>query len=480
MTDKEIKYSIGSGIVEKHEAAVLAELSTLYPDEREGQIVESVLLPQFRAQLAEVFDRFDQPLVPAQLPRLCKDVDKMLEGNKELLDLDGMFRPVMEWIQGIRDEVGKELKKQFYQRCKELLAEKGVRGKQELLKKGVTWFTNERFSPHGGGRAFAGKILERTVYVINIPLLEEIAGILELPRVSDNEKIEYIETLRAKGVTDLQTLLWKGTEWFKRGNFPPYGYGLAFAGRVLGEFLSWINTSTLKQIADTLGLPKLSEESKQTFRDALGDKGITDRQGLLEIGAVLFTRTEFPPFGKGIAFANRVLGDSLSGPATSHLERVADVLELPRLSEDNRQKFCEALEAEGITDRLGLLKGGAKWFKRTNFPPYGKGCALAGKILGETVGKMTVPVLEQITDTLELPKLSESSKQKFRKILETKGITCRHELLGRGPIWFRAEEFSPYGKGHVFAGKILGKLSGMVTIPVLEQIADVLFPVEEN
>ena len=386
MTEVTRQYGIGSGIVEAHEAKILADLPAMYPDEGQRQIVESVLLPHFREELVKVLDQFresekldlDQPVVPSRLPGLCGAVDGMIEGNKALLDLGGMFKPVIERIQVVRVEIAEALKEQFYQHCREILAGHEVVDRQWLMYKGAVWFTSADFSPYGKGKAFAREILGKSLGNIGAAVLEEIADALGFEKLSMER---YRKVLAEHGVTDRQSLLDKGVVWFARTDFPPYGKGVAFAGKILGKPVgSCVSLTDLNGIADALGFEKPSMEQ---YRKVLAEHGVTDRQGLLGKGPVWFTSADFSPYGKGKAFARKILGRTIGDVCISDLEEIADALSFEKLS---MGRYRKVLAEHGVADRQSLLSRGVTWFRKTDFPPYGKGFAFAGEILRRSIG----------------------------------------------------------------------------------------------
>ena len=408
MTDKEIKYSIGSGVVEKHEAAVFTELSTLYPNKEDRLIVETTLFPHFRAQVAVVYNRFrqdrkmasDQPVAPTEVKDLLDAIDGMIKDQSALLDVEGLFKPVIDHIHTVRNEIAKNFREQFYEKCRELLAEKGIVDETSLSIKGVAWFMKTDFSPFGKGITFAKKILGENLRKVSRGNLKKIVEILKLDKLSKSSIQKYRDALAEHCITDRSGLLEKGPKWFTTTNFHPYGKGIAFAGKILGERFWHVTISDLKRIATTLDLPDLSEESKKDFRGILAQHGLTDRSGLLGKGSKWFMRTSFPPHEKGMVFAGNILGERFRRISISDLERIATTLDLPDLSEESKKGFRETLSQHGITDRSGLLGKGSKWFIGAGFPPYGKGTAFAGKILGERLEYITISDLERIAGIL--------------------------------------------------------------------------------
>ncbi|OGJ43281.1 hypothetical protein A3I58_00870 [Candidatus Peregrinibacteria bacterium RIFCSPLOWO2_02_FULL_39_10] len=486
MVEQEKKW--GSEIVEGSAAKVLTDLSTLYSDKGERQIVETIIFPHFRARLAEVLNKFmdregadpNRPIIPGEIDGLLSAIDGMIEENRALLDLDGILKPVAGRILGVRTAIAETLKARFYQHCREILAGHGVVDRQNLLSKGPRWFLGSNFSPYGKGTAFAGRILEKSLtLIVHIADLERIADVLGFEKLSREEELQkYREALASHGITDRQSLLKKGPVWFTRTEFSLYGKGCAFAGKILGRSVGHVGVLELEKIADVLGFEKLSrEEELQKYREILVGHGVTDRQSLLSKRSRWFAQADFPPYGKGRAFAGKILGDFSGHVRVASLDRIADVLGFEKLSrEEELQQYRMVLVGHGVTDRQSLLSKGVLWFIRADFSPYGKGISFAGEILGRVVGGVCFTDLEQIADVLGFEKLSrEEELQKYREILAGHGVTDRQSLLSKGSRWFSQTGFSPYGKGTAFAGRILGKsLTLIVHIADLERIADVL------
>ncbi|OGJ43282.1 hypothetical protein A3I58_00875 [Candidatus Peregrinibacteria bacterium RIFCSPLOWO2_02_FULL_39_10] len=173
MTDTEKQ---GGGIG-RPEDEVLTKVLARYSSE-ELSIVSGILVPHFRERLAEVYAQFNQPVVPGEIDNLFASIDRMLEENGVLLDVDGLFKPVADGIRAARDEISKALREQFYQHCREILAGHGVVDRQGLLDKGSVWFARADFSQYGKGNAFAGKILGRVLRGVYVADFSEIADVL--------------------------------------------------------------------------------------------------------------------------------------------------------------------------------------------------------------------------------------------------------------------------------------------------------------
>ena len=216
------------------------------------------------------------------------------------------------------------------------------------------------------------------------------------------------------------------------------------------------------------------ERIREQAKTALAQHDIHDRNSLIQIGTKGFTKLEFPPFGKGSAFASSVLGVTIKNISITHLNHIADILDLPQLSVKTKQQYIQALADNNIQDRQSLIQFGAKRFLKTDFPSFGKGRAFTSIVLGESSEHLSVAHLHQIADILGFPKFFEQYIQAF----EVLGIHDRQTLIKFGPTKFSMTEFPPFGKGKAFAKIILGEsFQTYMTIDYLHRIADALgFP----
>ncbi len=175
------------------------DVNALYPDGN-LEMVESVLMPHFREQVTAVYDSFrqkkkmtsDQPVAPAEVDDLLDAIDAMIEDQSTLLDVDGLFKPVVDHIHTVRGEIVENLREQFYESCRNLLAGHKVTSRNELLKKGPTWFKMTSFPPYGMCIAFSSVILGEKVEDVNTSVLERIADILfpsDAPVLTTNDDI---------------------------------------------------------------------------------------------------------------------------------------------------------------------------------------------------------------------------------------------------------------------------------------------------
>jgi len=295
----------------------------------------------------------------------------------------------------------------------------------------------------------------------------------ELKQISINN---YIEALKLHGVNDKNSLIRNGPSWLRSIELPPYGRGCAFAGSVLGGSFNTLTVSIIKEVADKLELPELSEETTQQFIQALAVHGINDKYTLLTNGVICLKSAEFKSYGKGYAFIGAILGKTIYSISVPILEEVAGKLNLPELSEETKQQFIQALAVHDVTDRQSLFIKGQKWLNspKAKFPPYGSGREFFGSVLGSPIKRITIPILDEMVNILNLSELSEETTQQFIQALAADDINDKRSLRKNGLSWFKSATFLPYGYGPTFVEGLLGRPIEKITIQILEEIANKL------
>lgn len=112
-----------------------------------------------------------------------------------------------------------------------------------------------------------------------------------------------------------------------------------------------------------------------------------------------------------------------------------------------------------------------------DFPPYGKGGAIAAIILGEKNPKKSRVLLVRIADAIGLPLVSETRKAAYIDALAAHGIHDRFTLHQTGTEKFEALQFEGIGKGQAFIARVIGKSIRWLSHEVLDELADALeFP----
>ena len=420
---EEFYYSIGHEIISKHEKELIDSLPELYPDEGERQIAQ-VLLYEFRDKLEEVFEEFfdlrrnGRKKVDKTVPLLENEIPEICS------KIDGMI-----------------------QQNRECLA------------------LDTLFKP----------TIER-INKIRLQVVEELNGDL-------NQK--FRDTLAIHGITDRYSFFAKGTKWYrdKKNEFLPWKGGFQFFGAILGRTIKDISLEVLQEVADKLNFPDFSEESSQKFRDALAEHGMIDKYSLLAEGVVqsLYSKEiQFPPWGGTHKFFGAILGRVIKNISSQHLEEVAKKLKLPGISEENKQRFRDALSEYGIGDRYSFFAKGVTWFNsKRQFPPWGTSKKFFNAILGRDFPYIDRDILKDVANIL-FPETPEERNQTFRDALADHGVIDRHHLIyGKGSKWFNVSkeaQFPPWGRGKSFINSFLDRDGGSISPEDLEKVAHILFP----
>lgn len=445
-------------------------------------VVTTVLIPQFRAELEKTVRGFqeargkksDLPFTPPEVDELCRAVDQIFVDQAELLDVKGLFRPVIAAMRPIRQKVRDELNESFLAHCRNVLAQNKIYDRTALLYRGTMWFEKADFSPFEGHIFFATAVLCRTIPFITGETLAEIADRLNLPPHSEEQARVYREALAAHGMIDRETLIHTTYSDLAKMILPPWGQIYALFSEILGKPVKKPTIDVRQRVADRIGFPKLDpEQQKAAYRAALAAKGIDDRGTLYITGIVHFIKMDFPPYGKGGALAAVILDEKHPKKSRELLVRVADVIDLPLVSETRKAAYLAALAEHDIHDRRTLLQMGSKNFEAAEFKGYGKGHAFVARVLGKSLRWISHEVLDELANAVGFaPLMLEALRQSYRETLANRGITDRTSLLKNGPIWFQHNTFPPWGMGFNIAGKILGRRV-RPTIAVLHEIADV-------
>ena len=184
-------------MLDAYQTELRAALPEAYPDEGERRLVETVLIPEFRAKInlmLQIFqDKYphsDDTISLTEIDELCSAFDLMIRENAQLLDLDGIFKPAYKMVDALRNRVREVLKRNFYQYCRALFAEHGVVDRVTLFEKGFKWFIKATFGSFGQGIAFGKKIMGHSIKGRTNNELHEIADILGYPPV-EGLGVEY-------------------------------------------------------------------------------------------------------------------------------------------------------------------------------------------------------------------------------------------------------------------------------------------------
>ncbi|MBN2086999.1 hypothetical protein JW758_01495 [Candidatus Peregrinibacteria bacterium] len=291
------------------------------------------------------------------------------------------------------------------------LMQKGIVDKKTLKQLTIKGFAEMQFPPFGSGLSIASVALgERPAGGVNgldVYDLNIIADELDLPDVYNKDDInetanslEYYELLFARhGIFNYETLMAKPVNWYRSSDadFSPIGKAGMFFAVILGEPCGSILIPTLEKVAVKMGFKKPDkQEIFQKYRNILSSFGIVDRNTLMSKTTTWYTDTDFPPYGKGRALFALILGQACGDITYSLLHEVADKLEYP----DRKTSYLEVLANAGVFSSEELFKKGTRWFRRTGFPPYGKGIRFAREILGKKFPTVNLAVLSEISEYL--------------------------------------------------------------------------------
>ncbi|MBI2638841.1 hypothetical protein HYW83_04605 [Candidatus Peregrinibacteria bacterium] len=411
MPDLERRYSIGAGVIERYEIQLLEKLPALY-NERDRAIVETILLPHFRKQLQRVFDAF-QKTNSIKISELCQMFDEMVRDNAELLDVTGIFKPIMARIRIIRKKIAKELERQAQNDFVIALARHNITDRRSLLACGPIKFTRLRFGEYGLGKSFISALLGKSVRKLSremtgmprgnvtLEILARVADALNLPEFSEATKDKCKAALKKHGITDRESLVDFNPARFDELDFGEYGKGQGFAGFVLSRSFKGLRKKDLKQIADLLEMKKRPEvDKKEAFLHALANHQITDRLSLITCGVVVFRRLSFGSFGGAKVFLEEVLGRKIASVSLDIFQELADILQLPQLSEVTLVRCKVALAKHGIMDRDSLMDFGTVKFSQTDFGLFKKGPAFVNAVLGRNIGVPNKAILGEFADAL--------------------------------------------------------------------------------
>jgi len=335
------------------------------------------------------------------------------------------------------------------------------------------------FGEYGKGIGFAGKVLGRSIRTTSLDVLNEMAVVLFGEKTEEDRRKEYLKALASYGITDRRGLLYLGPRGFAGLDFGVFGKGTAFAKKVISKISKDLLVEDLNIIADVLELPVLSDQSKRNYREVLASHGIIDRNSLFSLGSDIRS-LKFGDYGKAHKFLGRVLGRTIKHPSLEVINEFADVLDLPIMTKETKTKFRGALAFHGIRDRMSLFDVGTTRFSRLDFGKYGKGIKFAGKILCIKGKHISISMLVEMADLLDLPNLSMQSRELLREILADHNIRDREAFLSFSIRRFLMLDFGKYGKGFAFANKVLGRTIKVISLSIFNEMANVLFPEESD
>lgn len=243
--------------------------------------------------------------------------------------------------------------------------------------------------------------------------------------------------------------------------------------------VEWIEDPMTKEV-----LTPQEQFTHEKARELLAMHGIMDRAWLRNMGVTAFKKLYFQYIGGSIDFCRAVLNRGIRQVTRNVLEELAEMLDIPELSQLSKE-FCRTqLATHGIVDRMGLRTVGRGTFLTLDFPGIGGGRMFARRVLGRPIYDFSLNVLEEVADKLELPEINLETKkdyqEKYFRLLAGLGIVDRVELRNTGPRAFKYLEFPSIGKGGAFCGAVLGRTICNISLSDLEEMAEILELPEET
>jgi len=279
--------------------------------------------------------------------------------------------------------------------------------------------------------------------------ISDLDKIRDYSEMTRDECIEYLnEQMRLKNIISLPQLLDFGANKFQ------LIFWTTLAWKILEKVIYRISVSHLKDLAQIIDLPQASEQQKQELRNQLSQQGITSTSQLLKFGVQTFKQT----FGTSLIW--QILGRTVKEVSLADLKELAQIIDLPQASEQQKQELRNQLSQQGITSTSQLLKFGVQKFKQT----FGK--TLIWEILGRIMETVTLTDLKELAQILDLDPFDP--KQELRNQLSQQGITSTSELLSFGPTKFQ-QTF-----GLMLIWKILGRTVKQVSSADLKELAQIL------
>jgi len=110
-------YPIVPELFETRDRELQSRLPGLYPNEADRQIAEQILVPQLRFAIVKALSDFaffrkfvaSVPPSASEIPNLCAEVDKALAVNRDLLDSEGLGKPLFDYVRSVRESVRTDL-----------------------------------------------------------------------------------------------------------------------------------------------------------------------------------------------------------------------------------------------------------------------------------------------------------------------------------------------------------------------------------
>lgn len=289
--------------------------------------------------------------------------------------------------------------------------------------------------------------------------------------VTAEEKIEEIKKLlETKDIVSHADLMRFGSMKFNKERFGEFGKGRPFASVILGRRITEVTTQVLEEISTVLGWSLTYDQQMQEWLTALAEHGITSHTALYRFGIRKFTKTSFGKYGKGRAFAVKVLDNIGKYVAEETFVALSEKFGWKPV-DGGIQECKDALAVLGITSHMTLREFGPKKFTQTTFGEFGKAFSFVTTILGKAQRPITTETLDAIAEKLGWA-LSEDEKiEVWKAELQVHGIDSYETLLDFGVMKFGKTSFGQVGKGLSFTNRVLGAKDQIVTLDVLKQVA---------
>jgi len=180
------------------------------------------------------------------------------KGQRFLTDVlgpDAFSRVKEETLRMLAEKVSlPTLSSDKIKKCKVLLETHQIYCLESLLNVGPVPFQSLEMGSFGKGHALAVAVLGRKIGRVTVSVLHEIAGCLELPRVSGRTLERHRNALHSHGIYGREELMATKTSDFERLSFPEHGgKGKIFSSQVLMETHACISAEVRSKIADRLG-----------------------------------------------------------------------------------------------------------------------------------------------------------------------------------------------------------------------------------
>ncbi len=207
-----------------------------------------------------------------------------------------------------------------------LLKEKGINNRYDIIYFGVTKFVKETFPPIGGSTSFVQYVLKKEVSYITEDILKELAEAL-----FGNEKISefkdfLIKTLATHDIKNRYELKYYNVKEFTDINFYPIGSGRILIRKVLGEKVKKVTSENLKNFSEYLFGEEIENEFREYCIGVLKQKNIYTHNDLVNYKYRDWQKEKFGVFGGMLSFAIIILKKEIDYVTKKDLEVMGNFL----------------------------------------------------------------------------------------------------------------------------------------------------------